>query len=353
MIKRISPIFLLVLLAFTVTSCWNAPQTTTFVRPVKLSKALSLNSYDKDFVGVVSAEQYTNLAFRVGGLINKTYITEGAMVKKGQLLAELDPGDFVLQLESDKAQMTTAQSILERNARLLEKQAISKQDYEIAQSNYLKAKSAYEYSKNQLDYTRLKAPFSGSIEAKFAEDYQKVQSGESIFKLINPDVLEVNFTLPESDVDLVRVSKTIYIEFDNFRGEYFLATIKDVVDASVDGAGIPVILRIDDAKFDPNKYNIKAGFACRVKIRINNSGVMDKYVTVPVSAIFSPDTDTSITYVWVYNDKDGTVSRRRVNVHGLVGGDRMIISEGIAPQDNIVTAGVYQIVEGQKVNVLK
>lgn len=346
-------VLLLSLAALGLTACWKTQTPRTFVRPVKLSQAVSLSSYDKDFVGVVSAEQYTNLAFRVGGQVTKTFVTEGAQVKKGQLLAQLDPGDFMLQLEADRAQYTTSQSILERNKRLLAKQAISQQDYEIAQSNFLKAKSAYEYSKNQLDYTKLKAPFSGSIEKKFVEDYQKVQTGESIFKLINPDVLEVNFTLPESDVDLVRVNKSIFIEFDNYRGELFGAEIKDVVDASVDGAGIPVTLRLTDKAFDPNKYNIKAGFACRVKIRIEGNKEFHAYVTVPITALFNPPTDRTGTYVWVYDAKAGEVKLRKVTTHGLVGGDRVIVRDGLAAGDQVVTAGVYQLTNNQKVNVLQ
>lgn len=341
------------LAALGLTACWKTQTPQTFVRPVKLSPAVSLSSYDKDFVGVVSAEQYTNLAFRVSGQVTKTYVTEGAQVKKGQLLAQLDPGDFRLQLEADKAQYTTAQSILERNKRLLAKQAISRQDYEIAQSNYLQAKSAYEYALNQLEYTRLKAPFSGSIEKKYVEDYQKVQTGESVFKLINPDRLEVNFTLPESDVDLIRVNKTIFVEFDNYRGEYFRAEIKDVVDASVDGAGIPVTLRIVDKAFDPEKYNIKAGFACRVKIQIEGNRAYHAYVTVPITAIFNPPTDKQGTYVWVYDPAVSEVKIRKVRTEGLVGGDRVIVPEGLSAGEQVVTAGVYQLNDNQKVNVLK
>lgn len=346
-------VLLLSLAALGLTACWKTQTPRTFVRPVKLSEAVSLSSYDKDFVGVVSAEQYTNLAFRVSGQVTKTYVTEGAQVKKGQLLARLDPGDFQLQLEADKAQYTTARSILERNKRLLSKQAISQQDYEIAQSDYLRAKSAYEYSRNQLEYTQLRAPFTGSIEKKYVEDYQKVQTGESVFKLINPDQLEVNFTLPESDVDLIRVNKTIFVEFDNYRGEYFRAEIKDVVDASVDGAGIPVTLRIVDKTFDPNKYNIKAGFACRVKIQIEGNKEYHAYVTVPITAVFNPPIDGQGTYVWVYDPESSEVKIRKIATHGLVGGDRVIVSEGLTAGEQVVTAGVYQLKAGQKVNVLQ
>lgn len=352
--KKINYLIAISLLVSLTTSCWKKSEPAKFIRPVTLSDVTSLSSYDKDFVGVVSAEQYTNFAFRVGGLINKTYVTEGAFVKKGQLMAELDPSDFVLQLESDKAQLVTTKSILDRNARLLEKQAISTQDYEIAQSNYLKAKSAYEYTKNQLEYTKLRAPFSGSIEKKFVENYQKVQPGEPIYKLINPDVLEIKFTLPESDVNILRAENKIdyFVEFDNLRGKLFSAKLKDAVDASVDGAGIPVTLSITDKSFNPQTNNVKAGFACKVKVLIDNQSFVKSFCKIPLTAIFTDAQQQGKSFVWIYEPKSSTVSRREITNAGLLGNEDVVISSGLVAGDRIVVAGVYQIVQGQKVTVL-
>lgn len=340
------------LVAFT-TSCWKKTEPVKFTRPVSLAQVTSLSSYDKDFVGVVSAEQYTNFAFRVGGLINKTYVTEGAFVKKGQLMAELDPSDFLLQLESDKAQLVTSKSILDRNARLLAKQAISTQDYEIAQSNYLKAKSAYEYTQNQVEYTKLRAPFSGSVEKKFVENYQKIQPGEPIYKLINPDVLEIKFTLPESDVNVLRAENKIdyFVEFDNIRGKLFTARLKDAVDASVDGAGIPVTLSITDKSFNPQTNNVKAGFACKVKVLIDNQSFVKNFCKIPLTAIFTDQQHQGKSFVWVYDSKSSTVSRREITNAGLLGNEDVVISSGLEPGEHVVVAGVYQIVDGQKVAV--
>lgn len=342
---------LLIVATTTLTGCWPKTEPQSFVRPVKLSQVHSLRTYDKEFVGVVSAEQYTNYAFRVGGLINKTYVTEGTFVKKGQLMAELDPGDFALQLEADKAQYQTTQSILQRNKRLLEKQAISQQDYEIAEANFQKAKSAYEYSLNQLEYTKLRAPFSGSVEKKFVENYQKINPGEPIYKIINPDILEVKFTLPESDVNLTRVGQ-FFVEFDNLRGEQFKVRVKEVVDASVDGAGIPVILAIDDKNFNPAKFNVKAGFACRIKVLIENLNYDKNLYTVPITAIYTRDDNTDQKYIWVYDTKTSTVKSVKIDSQGMLGSDLVIIRGDMNDQTQVVTAGVYQLVDGQNVNVL-
>lgn len=337
--------------AATLTGCWESETARNFVRPVKLTAVNALANYDKEFVGVVSAEQYTNYAFRVGGLINKTYVTEGTFVKKGQLMAELDPGDFILQLEADKAQYQTTNSILQRNKRLLEKQAISQQDYEIAEANYQKAKSGYEYTQNQYEYTKLRAPFSGSVEKKYVENYQKVNAGEPIYKIINPDILEVRFTLPESDINLAKAGR-FFVEFDNYRGDLFTVRIKEIVDASVDGAGIPVILAIDDKRFEPGKYNVKAGFACRVRVQVDNLAYNDDLYIVPVWSVFEKDGNNSNRYIWVYDEASKTVVERQVSSHGMVGSDMTIIKGDVKPGDRVVTAGVYQLQNNQKVTVL-
>lgn len=334
-------------------SCWRSESPQSFVRPVKIAEAISLDNYGKDFVGVVSAEQYTNLAFQVGGLIKRMYVNEGSTVKKGQILAQLDTQDYIVQLEADKAQYQSAKSILERNERLLSRQAISTQDVEIARANFQKAKSAYEYSQNQLEYTNLRAPFSGSIETKFVEDFQKIAAGEKVVKLINPSVLDVSFTLPETNINITMVQAQYSVEFENLKGKSFSAKIKEVVDASVGGMGIPVTLTITDPEFNPAKQNIKAGFACKVKVLIENRPSLKGFIKVPVSAIFAENTLDSTKYVWILDPSTNIVTKREVKTSGLMGNSDVIVSKGLVGGEKVVTAGVYQLVDNQKVTVLK
>lgn len=345
-------VLLLGLLSVGMFGCWSETTPQSFIRPVKVEVVKPLRTYDKEFVGVVSAEQYTNYAFRVGGMIIKTYVTEGTFVKKGQLMAQLDTSDFLLEYEAKKAQFQTNKSILERNKRLLERQAISQQDYEIANANFQSAKSSYQYAQNQLEYAQLRAPFSGSVEKKFVENYQKINAGEPIYKIINPDVLEVKFTLPENEVAIGRAAE-FYIEFDNLRGESFSAKIKEIVDASVDGAGIPVTLAISDKNFKPDTYNIKAGFACRVKVVVEPEKFNKNYSLVPITAIFAKDSEPSKSFVWIFNAENNEVVSRQVTTAGLVGSDNIIVQSGLDSGERVVTAGVYQLVDGQKVNLLK
>ena len=132
-----------------VTSCGQKKgEDIPLVRPVKTATVSSQSVILKDFSGMVEAVEYVKLAFRVSGQIIDLPVVEGQRVRKGQLIAAIDPRDISLQYAADKAAYETAAAQVERNKRLLGRQAISLQEYEISVANYQKAKSAYELSTN-------------------------------------------------------------------------------------------------------------------------------------------------------------------------------------------------------------
>lgn len=144
---------------FIITSCGQKKrEETTLVRPVKTATVRSQSVILKDFSGMVEAVEYVKLAFRVSGQIINLPVVEGQRVRKGQLIAAIDPRDISLQYAADKAAYETAAAQVERNERLLSRQAISLQEYEISAANYQKAKSAYELSTNNMRDTKLLAP---------------------------------------------------------------------------------------------------------------------------------------------------------------------------------------------------
>ena len=337
--------------AFLWAGCKGKKETyQDTVRPVRVVNVESLGAINKVYTGIVEAEEYSNLAFKLSGPLVAMNVDEGQKVKKGQVIAAVDPLEYKLQYEANKAAYLTAKSQLERNKRLLSMQAISKQEYEIAEANYIKGKSAYETSANTLEDTKLKAPFDGFVEKKFVENYQKVMPGESIIKLVNPDKLAVGFTLPETSVDLTRTPMTVTVEFDTYKGIWFKAGVKEFIDASPDGTGIPAKLVIDDSRFSRDIHNIYPGFSCKVNLKIETTEE-NSYI-VPMSALFKNPT-TNETSVWVYNPKTETVHGKTVVIGQLFGSDKIMVQKGLSNDDIIVVAGVNYITEGQKVKLLK
>ena len=300
---------------------------------------------------MVEAVEYVKLAFRVSGQIINLPVVEGQRVRKGQLIAAIDPRDIALQYAADKATYETAAAQVERNKRLLGRQAISLQEYEISVANYQKAKSAYELSSNNMRDTKLSAPFDGSIEKRLVENYQRVNSGESIVQLVNTQKLRIKFTIPDDYLYLLRAKDvTFKVEFDTYKGKIFNAKLEEYLDISTDGTGIPVTIIIDDPTFDRSIYDVKPGFTCNIKLASDIAPfIEEKMMNIPLSAVFGESGDKK-TYVWIINNDK--VSRREVTVYSPTGEANLLISKGVKPGETIVIAGVHQLVEGQTIKVI-
>ena len=326
--------------------------SVTTVRPVKTARVESRSEIRKDFSGIVEAVDYVKLAFRVSGQIINLPVVEGQRVKKGQLIAAIDPRDLALQYAADKSAYETAAAQVERNKRLLARQAISVQEYEISVSTFQQKKSAYELSSNNMRDTRLTAPFDGSIEKRLVENYQRVNSGEGIVQLVNTKKLRIKFTIPDAYLYLLRSKDQRFrVEFDTYRGHIFNAKLEEYLDISTDGTGIPVTITIDDPAFDHALYEVKPGFTCSIRFSADVGPFLEESMTVvPLSAIFG-ESEGNKTYVWVLNGNQ--VNRREVTVYSPMGDAQAFISKGLKAGETVVTAGVTQLVEGETVKELK
>lgn len=331
------------------TACGQKKEdNVNVVRPVKTAVVESRTEIRKDFSGIVEAVNYVKLAFRVSGQIINLPVVEGQRVKKGELIAAIDPRDLALQYAADKAAYETADAQVERNKRLLARQAISVQEYEISMANYQKAKSAFELSNNNMRDTRLTAPFEGSIEKRLVENYQRVNSGEGIVQLVNTQKLRIKFTIPDAYLPLLRAKgQRFRVEFDTYRGHIFNAKLEEYLDVSTDGTGIPVTITIDDPAFDHALYEVKPGFTCSIRFSADVGPYLEDHMTVvPLSAVFG-ESNGKQTYVWVLNGNK--VNRRQVTVYSPTGDAQAFISSGLKAGETIITAGVHQLVEGETV----
>ena len=319
------------------------PQT---VRPVKVTTAAGAAVIDKDFAGLATPDDAVNLAFKLPGQVLDVPVAQGESVKKGALLAELDPRDIELQVSADRSAFEEARSQMQRMQRLLEHEAVSRQEFESAQTRFAQAKSAYENSLDLLKETKLRAPFASVVERKFVDNYERVQAGQSIVRVVNPVTTKVQFTMPESGLSLLSSPSTRFeVEFDNYRGVKFPAVLKDYAKTSSDASGFPVSLRLTDV--DTGRYSISPGMSCMVTMQ--SADPVTDAVSLPVSAVYAPAEGG--TYVWVVIGGD-RVERRAVTLGELYGRDRVVVDSGVEPGERVVTAGVYQLRQGERVRIL-
>ena len=131
------------------TACGQKKEdSVTTVRPVKTARVESRSEIRKDFSGIVEAVDYVKLAFRVSGQIINLPVVEGQRVKKGQLIAAIDPRDLALQYAADKSAYETA--------------AVTNDCWHGKPSRYRNMKSAYRPSNKKSRPTNFQAIICGT-----------------------------------------------------------------------------------------------------------------------------------------------------------------------------------------------
>lgn len=309
----------------------SSVQTTPLPRPLKTAKVEALGTISKQYTGIVEADQFSVLAFKVSGTLTELYVRTGQQVRKGDVIARIKPYDYQKQYQSAQANYNAARSIYERNERLFASDAVARQNLEIAEADYVQATSALNIAERTLGYTTLTAPFDGFIERRYVENYEEILAGQSIVRLVNPQNIEIRFVLPENSIRLLEMPKKIYVEFDTRKGLLFTSEIKEYIYSS-DGSGIPVTLNITDEQFAPYRPYVFPGFSCKVIFELDNL-IGDSYI-IPGSAIFRVD---NRDYVWVVDPQTSKPVRREVEVTEHKG--QYFVEHGLESEDVIVVAG--------------
>jgi RND family efflux transporter MFP subunit len=215
------------------------------------------------------------------------------------------------------------------------------------ESAVAQASSAYSNAQDLLADTRIVAPFDGVVERTYVDAFQRVASGETVVRIVNPVSTTVSFTSPESLVTLLGDATTHFrVIFDAWPDTPFVAVIKSFARTSSDALGFPVSLRLIDV--NTRMYNITPGMTCVVTVTTPESD--RDAVVLPLVAIYAPVGGGS--YVWVVDD-DSVVHCNRVVLGSLAGRDSVVVLQGVDVGDKVVVAGVYRLYDGERVHVIE
>lgn len=338
------------------TSCKKKESEEVIIRPVKTMIVGSVKDLtNRTFSGITQEVESVELAFRVSGPLIKLNVTEGEHVKKGQLIAEIDPRDFEIDLQAKEARYKQSKADKERFEAVYNKGSISKSEYEQKLAIYLEARSAYEAAENALADTKLKAPFNAFIDEKLAENFERVQVGQPIVTLFDLSLLEVRFSIPEALAVHFRKFKDFTVTFDLFKGAFFKADLKEIGAKSERSAGIPVILVLRHRNVPNSDQVIVPGMACTVKVNLyeesEETDSEKNQFTVPTSSIYAqPDSDQK--FVFLVEEDSMVVSKTEVKLGSLAGENMIWVVNGLNKGDILVTAGAKVLQDGQKVKFL-
>ena len=159
----------------------------------------------------------------------------------------------------------------------------------------------------------------------------------------------MSFVIADNNINELRKAEArFWVRFNATGNTYFKCTVREYVDISIGGGGIPVSLWISDPAFKKVDAEIKPGVSCEVKVDFLYNDHKN-WVTVPITAVFIDQANEKES-VWVMG-ANGILQKRVVDVIGLTGKDDVMISAGLEPGEVVVSAGAFTLHEGQKVKV--
>lgn len=312
------------------------------IRNVVLASVTSFSGNDiTTYPGVVEEGASINASFMAEGKIDKIMVKEGDRVRKGQLLATLDDTDYRIGLSQIETQFKQMSREKERMDAMFEKHNVAPNDYEKFEAGFEQLKLQLDMMKRKLDYTRLYSPANGYIATKYMNPGELIGAGTPVFNIIDDSRLVASVDMPVS----------VYLNRDKI-----ISATGKVPGVSGD---IPLTIVSFTPEADNNmlyklKLSIPASSAkdltagMNISVSLDSTGETSSQSLIPSRAIFSKD---GHTYVWVFNEKNSTISSKEIFIEGAPNG-KMSLVKGLSNGEKIVETGVKQLYEGEKVNVL-
>ena len=296
------------------------------------------------YPGKIKAASEVKLSFRVAGPIRAVLPEVGAFVKKGELIAEIDPRDYEIQLSATEAEYNQVKEEAERVVELYKRGSVPANDYDKAVSGLKQITAKYNAHKNALADTRLTAPFDGYIQKKYYDSHETVAAGYPVMSMINSNYFDVDIDIPSSDFVRQGLFKSFSCTIDVFPGQVFPLELIEITRK----ANLNQLYRMRLRLKPVPGVDIAAGMSVNVTIEYNPNE--EALTVIPLSAMFE---ENGASAVWVYNPKTQSVTKRVIQLNKLLKTGELIVSEGLAAGEIVVSAGVHSLKEGMSVELLK
>lgn len=329
------------------------------VRPALAYRVGTNAGVDSDvYPGEIRARHEADHAFRIGGKMVERLVEQGAVVKRGQVLARLDPQDVKLAADAAAANVnaadteaTFADAEYKRFKDLFAKGFVSQSalDQKLNVANAAKARlesarAQASVSLNQAAYATLVAEQDGVVTQVAAEAGQVVAQGQAVMRIANPAEKELSISAPESKIAEFRsigtkgsVVKQLRVATWSQPGKYYLAKVREV-GAAADAVTRTYPVRITLLDADEGVQLGMSAYA--VFLGASESGVL----SVPLSSILVKNEATGVWKIAA----DGKVSLKPVTVVQYRE-NAALVRGGVAVGDTIVAAGVHKLREGDVV----
>ena len=312
-------------------------------------------------LGTVQALFTVAIHSQVDGKLQDVFFKEGQRVKKGEVLAKIDPRLYQAALDQakarkamDQATLTAAEKDLARFRTLVQKNAETQQNLDLQQAKVDQAKAsidadsaAIETAQTNLDYTNIVAPNDGRMGVRLVDPGNVVHANDqgAIAVLTQTQPTAVLFTLPAHTLDAVRAAmargevEVAAYDRDNSRllSSGTLVTIDNMIDQATATYKLKAMFANADETLWPGEF-----VNARLLLEIRKEAVVIPQVAV--------QRGPHGLFTWIVKT-DNTVEPRPITT-GTTTDARTIVTSGIAPGERVVTDGQYKLQTGATVTIL-
>jgi len=335
------------LFVMTLPACSSSKKAEQAVTPiaVKIGKLHPIEGHEEVAVSgtIGSPAEPSNPSFLVSGKVIQVLPREGDYVKKGQLLASIDPYDFQQSLTEPTKQAETARIAFERAEdehrrmkMLYDSKSLAPNDYEKYKASYESSREQYEQAvasekiaRKRLADTELHSPVNGYISKRSIEPGDTASQGHSVFEIVNLDTVEVSVGVPETDVHIVRVGQKATITIPALPGQSFNGVVR-LENISADASTRTFMTRI---RIPNPKHTLQIGMVAEARIRGDK---IVKMLIAPIDVIVRDPQGAAMVYVYYPDQKRvyakrveiGALREKEVQIRGGLSGDEWIVLAG-------------------------
>ncbi|HEV3413114.1 MAG TPA: efflux RND transporter periplasmic adaptor subunit [Puia sp.] len=272
-----------------------------------------------------------------GGVVTQLYIKQGDHVRQGQLLLKLDDAIQRQQLASDQTQLDYAKDLYQRRKNLWDEKIGTEVDLVNAKNQVDQAEARLKIDQQQLDFTSVYADIPGTVNILNIKVGEAFGQGSQSLQIVNTDNLKVVVLVPEIYQERVRVGTPVRIAFPGLNNKEVTGTI--AVSAKVinaDNRAFQVEIHI------PNSSDIRANQVAIAKLQDYSAS---NVITIPINTL---QTDETGKYVLVgVRQNDRFVAHKKPITIGQTYSDKVQVTSGLQPGDQLITDGYQGLYEGQ------
>ena len=283
------------------------------------------------------ASQFTELTPKVGGYITHIPVQEGAFIKQGTTIVQLDNSNQRTELAAAKISAVVAKKQLQRGKSLIASDGISKQELEDLQQSYDLAVNTVKQRQIDLDNTAIKAPFDGFVGQVVVSIGDYVSTNSKLTTVVNTDHLRAVYSIPARYAHTLAVKQKV--EIKNYQSTTQAEASVTFVARSINTDTQTIAVT---AMLDNQKHQFYPG----------QDVMITQYIGKKQQALLIPrlSIQTDIGSYLIYRVKDNAAQQVNIKI-GDQYGDDVEVTSGLTMNDLIVTKGMTQLHQGSAVNV--